>query len=178
MNDGIEMAIMHFPLDNLKSRKINTGELLGVSYTSSGGMEGMYHCTSVSFENKTIEQIDRKWHHGEKIKKVYSIDDSTLEEIKRIVLENNMAVWSELPADFRLRAMDAPTSSMGIRFSELSTSISTIVSMDDEEREIFGNLRDLVYSSIKEENLISEEEVKDEASSNMMGFIGMGRNIK
>ena len=89
-----------------------------------------------------------------------------------------MAVWSELPADFRLRAMDAPTSSMGIRFSELSTSISTIVSMDDEEREIFGNLRDLVYSSIKEENLISEEEVKDEVSSNMMGFIGMGMNIK
>ena len=169
----MEQAIMHFSLDNLKSRKLDTGELLRVSYISSGGMNGGYHNTSLSFENKSLEVIDQEWHHGDRIKKVYKVDDDTIGKIKSIVFENNMASWSELPADFRLRANDAPTSSMNLTYSNLSTSISTIASMDDEEREIFREVSNLVYSLIKDENLISEETIQSNENPMMMGFAGM-----
>jgi hypothetical protein len=170
----MEQAIMHFSLDNLKSRKLDTGELLKVSYTSSGGMNGGYHSTSLSLEDKTLEVINQEWHHSDRIKKVYKVDDTTIEKIKEIVFENNMAAWSELPADFNLRAIDAPTTSMNLTYANLSTSISIIVSMDDEEREIFREVINLVYSLIKDENLVSEETLQPNEAPMMMGFVGMG----
>ncbi len=177
----MEQAIMHFSLDNLKSRKIDTGELLSVSYTSSGGMNGGYHSASLSIKDKTLKVVDQEWHHSDRVTKVYKVNDEIIEKVKEIVIENNMASWSELPADFSLRAMDAPSSSMNLTYTNLSSSISTIVSMDDEEREIFRDVSNLVYSSIQDENLLSEKKVPYNGAPTMMGFTGMGmknENIK
>ena len=170
----MEQAIMHFSLDNLKSRKLDTGELLKVSFTSSGGMNGGYHNVSLSISDKILEVVDQEWHHSDRVKKVYKVNDNIIEKIKETVFENNMAAWSELPADISLRATDAPSSSMSLIYSNLSSSISTIASMDDEERNIFREVSDLLYSPIQEENLLSEESVPFTEIPKLMGFFGMG----
>ncbi len=144
-------------LEELKNKKVDYGELLGISYVTSGGMMGMYHSISLDLTKKELIDINQEWHHAPKTTNVYKVDDDTIDKIKKIIIDNNMGVWNEIPINNLFIAMDAPTSSMCLKYEKKSVSMSSLINTDHEETQIYMKLQELVYSSIKKENIISEE---------------------
>ena len=171
--NDFEQAIMEIPLEELKRRKLDRGELLSLSFKSYGGMEGMSYSKCVDFENNQIIIENRPHHNSNQTKTVYSASKEELDKIKNIIIENNMGAWQEIPANLAFRAYDAPTSYTYIRFSEGSSNISSLANLTEEELKIKGELIELVNSLIKDENKVSEEEVKNENIGAMTGFMGM-----
>ena len=153
----VENCLGAIPLENLKQRKLDTGKLLTFSYSRSGGMQGEYHHKSLNFEKKELEVVNQDWHHGEKTKIVYKAPDIVVEELKNILIDNNFRAWSEVAVDMSMRAFDAPSSSIGLTFENLSVNISTLIYMDDEERELYWKVIELLNSIEDDSNKISEE---------------------
>ena len=166
--EKIEPCLTYIELDELKRRKLDRGALTGVSFSSSGGMLGGYNSTDFDFVNKKITIVSQEWHHAPRIVKIYEIKDD-LEEIKKIILENNLAAWSEITVNREMIAMDAPTGSTCIKFEEGSSSIHDNIYMTEEESAIMRDFYSKLNSLIKEENLIKEETV-EQGESNVMGM--------
>ena len=170
-----EMKEKEIPLDKLKENKIDLGKIISISYTNSGGMMGAFHNTSLSFEDKKLTVTNKDWHHAPKIEKVYITDESVLDKISKLIIDNNLASWNDIPVNNYFIAYDAPTSNMYITFEKKSISISGIAMLTDEENEIYRNIRDLVFSFADDKNLISENTLEEGEEINPMnGFIGMG----
>lgn len=166
------MAFTSIPLEELKRRRLSWGELTSISFDTSGGMEGCYYHKEVDFINLKLTLVDRPHHNAEQRRKVYSANKEIIDKIKKLINENNMSAWKEIPCDRSLIAMDAPTSSFTIRFEDGSVNISTLINMDDEERAIYMEVLDLVNSLKDEKKLISDEEDKEQ------GFKGIDLNQK
>lgn len=149
------------PLEELKRRKLDYGNIITLSYTSSGGMEGRFYLEHINFDNKELMVEDKPFYNYPSTIKNYKVIDKDLEEIKKIIIENNMFAWSEVPIDRRFIAYDAPTNNMNIRTDNYNFTISYNIYMDDEENKIFNELRGLVHSLIKDENLISEKNINN-----------------
>ena len=159
MNKIMEDIVPHqgaVPLEELKRRKLDTGDLLSVYYTTSGGMMGSYYNISLSFKECELDVVNQDWHHGERRQKVYKVDEEAAKEIKDLLIDNNFCAWSELPANFSMMAYDAPTSSMGLTFEQLHVSINSLVCMDKEENDLYLKVRDMVNSLVIDENLIKD----------------------
>ena len=148
-------------LKDLKEKKFDVGNLLNVSFSSSGGMMGMYFSENLSFETNELTVIDKEWHHGPKTQTIYKTDKKTVEELKKLIIDNNLVAWSELPIDPSMFAYDAPTAHMNLKFENYSANISTQVTMNQEERDIFFKVKELIASFIKEENVIKEETLEE-----------------
>lgn len=144
-------------LEELKRRKLDIGDLLSISYTSSGGMMGSYYNDELSFEKNEFTVVNQEWHHGEKKEIKYRVDEDKIKEIKNILIENNFRAWSEIPVDKSMIAYDAPTSSVYLRFEQKTVSFSTLIYMNQEEKEIFSELRKMINSLAIKENIISEK---------------------
>lgn len=153
----IQMNKGAISLDELKSRKLDMGDLLSVSYTTSGGMMGQYYYTGLSFTKNEINTINQEWHHGDRIERIYKVDSDKVSEIKKIIIDNNFRAWSEVPVDRSMIAFDAPNSRMGLVFEKGSVSISTDIYMSKEENDIYINLRNMIFSLCNDETKISEK---------------------
>ena len=173
---NIENYMDTISLEELKRRKLDLGELLGISYTSSGGMQGMYNSVSLDFKKKELTVVNQDWHHAPRTTKVYEADDETIDKIKTIILDNNMRAWSEIPVNRMFMAMDAPTSSMSLRFEQQPVSMSSLINTDHEETQIYINLKELVYSIIKTGKLISEGTTENENNTPLNGFMMFSPN--
>lgn len=168
MNQGV------ISLEELKKRKLDLGDLIKVSYTSSGGMMGSYYNDELSFETNELTVIDQKWHHGEKKKIVYKANEKEVQEIKNILIDNNFSAWSEISVDNSLIAFDAPSSSMSLTFQKKSVSISTMIYMDQQERDLFFKVREKINSFMKNQTKISEKIL---TQGEELGMMGMFSNI-
>ena len=160
-------------LDELKERKVDTGELLSASYGSAGGMMGGFCDYTLSFEDNKLKSNAKDWHHGKRYARTYKVDLDKVKEIKNILIENNLCAWSEIPVDRGIMMFDAPNSYLILRFEELSVTIPTNIYMTDEERGILANVRDMIYKCLIPENMI-EEEVLEEGEPLNPTFMGSG----
>jgi hypothetical protein len=167
VNNTIENHLCGAPLEELKRRKLDVGNLLSVSYTSSGGMMGSYHSVSLSFENNEVTSVDQEWHHGERIERKSKVSKEDVEEIKKIIIDNNFRAWSEIPEDRSMIIFDAPTSSMNLRFEDNSATISSRIYMDKEEQELYTKVIKMLYSLQKDDK--KTEKKKLDLKSMMMG---------
>ena len=161
------------PLKELKKKKLDLGEPISVSYTTSGGMMGAYHNQELSFETKKYTIIDQPWHHAPRNTKVYKTDEKVLQEIKKLLIENNYGAWDELPIDERMFAYDAPTSSMSVRFEKGNVSIPSNVYLTKEEEKIDSEISNKILSFIKEDNLIEEKTEGKEETITFMNTMPM-----
>ena len=143
-------------LDELKSHKLDCGELLSLSFNSYGSMTGGKNTSNVDFKKKEFETHDQNNHSVPEEVKIYKCDDETLDKIKALIEEINLPVWSFVPINNMFRAYDAPSNSIVVTYSIKSFSIDTLIFMDDEEFEKYNELKDLVYSFKKDENIIDE----------------------
>jgi hypothetical protein len=168
----MENCLTYIELDELKRRKLDCGKLLSMSYTSSGGMSGSYHSRRINFENNTVETITHEWHHAPRIKRIYDVPSDKVEEIKKIVIDNNLCAWSEITVNRELIALDAPTGRTNLTFEELSVSIDDNIYETEEEQEI---MRDLFtkFSSLIDEKYLTKEENNVSNPFSMNGFMGM-----
>lgn len=145
------------PLEELKRRRLDMGALLSVSYTTSGGMMGQYHNVELSFVKNEIFFEDQEWHHADRIKEYYKVDEDKAEEIKKMLIDNNFAAWAEVPVNRSMIAFDAPSSSMYLRFEDHNLNINSNIYMDQEEFELYVKVRDMICSLKDEKNKISEK---------------------
>ena len=170
-NIGMDI-VMHLegvPLEELKRRRLDLGELLSVSYTSSGGMMGQFYSVELSFERNELTETNQEWHHGDRVVTYYKVSEEQAEEIKKEIIDNNFAAWAEVPVDRSKIAFDAPNSSMGLSFKEKYVNISTLIYMDQEENDLFIKVRKMVYALINPDNKISEKVYSKDDGQNILG---------
>lgn len=149
-------------LEEFKKKTLDFGDLLSFSFVSSGGMLGSFHCTEIIFKDLLLNVVDQEWHHGDKIRKVYKVDEKSSKEIKKILVDNNFGAWNEAPVNNSIIAFDAPTGSMYLRFEKKIVSVLTTICMDKEMSEVFFKVKNLMQAlSISDENKISEEILTD-----------------
>ena len=158
-------------LEELKKIEKDTGDLLSISYTSSGGMMGSFYNDELSFEKNLLTVTNQTWHHGERKETTYKVDEKKAKELKKILIDNNFAAWNHLPRNQGMMAWDAPTSNVYLRYEKKSVSFPTIVYMDTEENDLYRQVMDMINSFIKEENIIKDEVIKPGEELNMMNQI-------
>ena len=167
-NKNIVPMLGIIPLEELKRRKLDYGNINSISYTSSGGMEGRYYSEVLNFYNKELIVDDKTFHNSVNVRNIYKVLDKDIEDVKKIIIDNNMFAWSEVPVNRMFLAMDMPSNNMNIYTDNYNFTISYNIFMDDEENKIFNDLRSLVRSFIKKENLISNETI----NNSNLGMIG------
>lgn len=171
---GIYNQSAALSLEDLKKIEKDTGDLLSISYTSSGGMMGSYYNDSLSFENNELVVTNQTWHHGERKETTYKVDEKKAKEIKKILIDNNFAAWDHLPKNQSMIAYDAPTSNVYLRYEKESVSFPTIVYMDTEENDLYRQVMDMINALFIKENIIKDEVIKPGEELNMMNqFNGM-----
>lgn len=163
-------------LEELKRRRLDLGKLLEVSYTSSGGMMGSFYNTTLYIDNKELVTTKRTWHHDDTVIRKYRADDKLLNKILKVIDENNLGAWSEIPIDRSKMAYDMESSTMSLRYEQTEVVISLLIYMDEEENKVFFNLRDLIYSIANDNTLISEEIKENPDKQNMMQFMRVTNN--
>ena len=155
-------------LEELKKIELDLGDLLSISYTSSGGMMGSFYNDDLSFEKNTLTVTNQTWHHGERKETTYKVDEKKAQELKKILIDNNFGAWNHLPSNQSMMAWDAPTSTVYLRFEKESVSFPTIVYMDNEENDLYRKVMDMISSFCIKENIIKDEVIKPGEELNMM----------
>lgn len=168
---GIDDNKAAVPLEELKKIKLDLGDLLSISYTSSGGMMGSFYNDELSFEKNELTVTNQTWHHGERKETIYKVDEKRAQELKKVLIDNNFGAWNHLPSNQSMLAWDAPTSTVYLRYEKKSVSFPTIVYMDEEENDLYRLVMDMLNSFIKKENIIKDEVIKPGEELNMMNQI-------
>ncbi len=160
------------PLSELKKKENVAKDVYSIHYFRGGGMMGGGYSLSLNFDNKTLEEKSKAWHHSPMVIKRYTVSDELIKKIRKIIEENNMPAWSEVAINKELIAFDAPTSNIDMCTNDKNYRISTLIYMDEEERKVYEEFFGLINSIINEANLISSEEVEDNISfANPMGNV-------
>ena len=167
----IEPFLTYIELDELKRRKLDCGELLSISHTSSGGMEGEYHSKRIDFINNKVETVNQDWHHAPRIRREYDVPSEKIEEIKKIIIDNNLVAWSEIKVDRSMIAMDAPTGSTSLSFENVNVSIDDNIYETEEERAID---RDLFtkFNALIDDKYLTNEETEGAEQNPITGMMG------
>ena len=158
-------------LKDLKNKKVDLGEIVSYSYTSSGGMMGSYYNLTLYFNKNEVIKTFQEWHHADRIKSIYSIDDETKNKIKKLIIDNNICAWDKIPINNFYRALDATSTSTSFRFEKDSVFIDGLANIDDEARHVLKEIDSLIV--IDDSNKISEEKEIDNGGAS---FLGMGMN--
>ena len=145
------------PLEELKRRRLDLGDLLAVNYTVSGGQIGQYSDLELSFEKNELKSIEKEWHHAPQINTYYKVDEEKAQEIKKILIDNNFSAWSEVPGNFSMIVFDAPNRTISLRFADKFLNIPSNIYMDQEEFDLYQKVVELLTSLKVEENKISEK---------------------
>ena len=164
-----EMKETVVKLEDLKKKDIDLGEIVSYSYTSAGGMMGSYYSLDLNFKEKKIEKEYQEWHHGNRIKTIYSIDDESLNKIIKLIKDNNICAWSNIPVYNFYRALDAPSVTTRFHFEKDTVSIDSLANIDDKSRNILKEIDSLIV--LDDNNKISEETTIDYGNPPSSGII-------
>ena len=164
-------------LEEIKKKEKDTGDLLTYSSTSSGGMMGSYYSDELSFKDHTFTVINQNWHHGKKTKITYKADKKEVAKIKKLIVDNNLCVWNELPIDQSI-IYDAPTSNIYIKYEKVSISISTRVILDKEEMNLLHEINSMIASFVDDKNIISEEVLVEGEDNPMLSMCNPDKVLK
>ena len=177
-NNFIGMKIVNEPkidhiveLEELKNIKIELGDLLSISFDSSGGMTGGYSYIRIDFKTKILEAATQ-YNHFDPIEiKKYTILDEELKKIEDLIKQYNFPAWSRVDVDRTYIAYDAPTRSFNLTYSNGTYRIPYLIYMNKEESEIFYNFGEVVCSLRKEENLVLKKVINNTNGYPMMGIM-------
>ena len=145
-------------LQELLQKDFDLGDLTLLSYRTSGSMMGGYRGTTLDFSDGILEVVDQAFHDGPITIQKYQVSEEDLNHVKELVLKYNFPAWKDIPINTRFIAYDVPSTTFYLQYSNRFFSISCSIDMTDEERKIFFDFKDFVFSFIQEKNLISTEE--------------------
>ena len=163
-------------IKELKKKKYDTGELIKIIYTSSGGMTGGHNNKTIDLENKTITKEVQEWHNTKPIETIYKMSDENIKYIKNTLNIVNFPAWRELEVDNTIFALDAPTNNSYFIYEKDSFNLEDYVIYDEEERKLLIEFNKYLNEIEKEENIISKKELKEENTSSLNSFIGIKMN--
>ena len=163
-------------IKELKKKKYDTGELIKIIYTSSGGMTGGHNNKTIDLENKTITKEVQEWHNTKPIETIYKMSDENIKYIKNTLNTVNFPAWRELEVDNTIFALDAPINNSYFIYEKDSFNLEDYVIYDEEERKLLIEFNKYLNEIEKEENIISKKELKEENTSSLNSFIGIKMN--
>ena len=163
-------------IKELKKKKYDTGELIKIVYTSSGGMTGGHNNKTIDLENKTITKEVQEWHNTKPIETIYKMSDENIKYIKNTLNIVNFPAWRELEVDNTIFALDAPINNSYFIYEKDSFNLEDYVIYDEEERKLLIEFNKYLNEIEKEENIISKKELKEEKTSSLNSFIGIKMN--
>lgn len=141
-------------LNELKKKKYDTGELLKIIHTSSGGMTGGQNNILIDLETKKIIKEDQEWHNSKPTKIIYKITDENVKHIKTKLEEVNFPAWRELEVDNEIFALDAPTTNTRYVYEKDEFSLPDYVIYDKEESAFLIEFNKYLKELEKEDNII------------------------
>ncbi len=149
----------YISLEELKSMEIKQGKLIALSFSSGGGHLGTFHLLTIIFSINQLITVDRENNNSKTIDRKYSISNDDINEIKELIEDYNLPAWKNLPPDISSMKTDVPNNYFSIAYdnNDYTFQYHTLL-MTEEEKEIFKNFKDYIYSLIKEENLIEQNE--------------------
>ncbi|MBO4879808.1 MAG: hypothetical protein J5544_06070 [Clostridia bacterium] len=112
-------------LEQLRSFCVPHGELTAVIYSHGGGMNGDRFVLSLSHDRKRGgEPILRKESSPDNEiplrVHLYSAEEELFSRLRRLIDENNLTAWKDLPFDEEMVALDAPSTSISLTFNDLA----------------------------------------------------------
>ena len=150
-------------LEELKEYKESFGNINYISYLS-GTMMGKSYNKVLLFDKNELSINESSAPTLPTIKRKYKVSDENISKVKKIIIENNMPLWSKIPIRKNI-GMNTGYNSMTISCDNNYYYISFDIVMDLEERKIFNDLIKLIDSFIIEDNFIGEEII----DSHLMG---------
>lgn len=118
--------IKEFPKDITVSRlqeyEVRHGDLLRVSYSTGGGMEGETHSETLAFDESgsLIFAVQSSPSHSIPVRvRTYAIADADImTKLRKYIDTYNLSVWEKLPFDDEMIALDAPSTDIALVFDD------------------------------------------------------------
>lgn len=127
---------------------ISDRPLTSVSYTLSGDMEGSFLDITVSYENGKVKAVKREMEHAgakEKVKKK-NLDMSVLDSLEKIVEDNGLTSWKNLPMD-EIQALDESVGSISFKYNGEYHSFSSNQVLPDND--VFRTIKDILFGAME-----------------------------
>ena len=124
-------------VDTLKAKDMKLGELIFVSASYGGGMEGGSEDATLELDGErgTITFTETLSNGAPAVVRSYDVPADKVSDMKKYVSDYNLAAWSELP-ESELEALDRPTQSISLGYDNSSKGGSSFeiytVSFDDQ----------------------------------------------
>ncbi len=120
--DSNHKLIKNISLEQIRTIESKHGILTSVYYFHGGGMEGGSSRVELyRGENGTplISTSDTTYHSSSAVVKEYTADESLFERLRKMIDDNNLTVWEDLPQSEEI-ALDAPSTSLTMIFDDSS----------------------------------------------------------
>ena len=168
-NNLMEEKKNKMTLEELLKEETTNDEINSLSYSGGGGMLGGHFSINLYFDTKELVYVNQDFHYSPTITKKYKVNDDLINNIKDYIKKYNLPAWSKIRENISFRMTDVGITHLFLRYPKKTYSMSFIIDLDKDEEKIFFDFRDLVYSCMDEDNLISTEEQKGkELNLNMM----------
>ena len=124
-------------VDTLKAKDMKLGELIFVSASYGGGMEGGSEDATLELDGErgTITFTETLGNGAPTVVRSFDVPADKVSDMKKYVSDYNLAAWSELP-ESELEALDRPTQSVSLGYDNSSKGGSSFeiytVSFDDQ----------------------------------------------
>lgn len=132
---------------------VNETVLTSVRIYSGGGMDGGHHEVRLSITDDETGAVafteDREYWNAETEKHQRTVDISAISDVDMIIRENSMMNWEDCPKS-ELLALDAPTTSVTITFSNASFSFSSSQELPDGGWEKVRELESMIRALAQE----------------------------
>ena len=151
-------------LRNLINLKKDYDELLSITYSNSGNMNGNVDKVELIVKEKIIK-VERKEYHSDPLQVVeYSVSEKDINELIDQIKEYNFPMWKDLPEDSEMFALDAPVRNMIFTYNNdkiggHQTEWYTIdydSKIPQDGREALLSFEKTLKEAIKEENKVKE----------------------
>ena len=169
-----ELSKKEISLETLKNKKIDTGELIRISYQGGGGMMGGHHSKTLDFETKTLETVNQDFHYSDTFRRTYSVTDEDLNRVKELITNNNLPAWSMIPKSDMVIFDYVPTR-IYLTYEKGRYELPDSFSLNNEENDILMSLSKLIGTLLKDENL-KDEQITEGSGFNPMGLYGMAQD--
>lgn len=149
-------------LNELLERKLNLGgNINSLTYSTCGGMLGGHNGIYLYFDSMILEQVKQESYYSSTIIKKYKVLEEKIKKINEYIIKYNLPAWSEIAINHNNIVYDVGTTVLYLRYPNNTYEISFNINMDSEEKKIFDEFNNLVFSCINDSLLINTEELKD-----------------
>lgn len=153
----------HTTLEDLYKIKTEHGPLTSASYYKGGGMNGDTYCVELSQKNdEAVVTVKISAAHWIPVRVYeYRAAGDAFTRTREYIDQYNLSAWKDLPFDQEHAALDAPSSSIEMRFDDREltgrtsyVSVSYESMIPDGGMEILNGFTDLLYGFYTADDLI------------------------